>query len=53
MEVLLSGFQTDLGTISKEIAHLQDKSQGMGVKLKNKKVKSSYRTRSSEGFAHD
>lgn len=37
MEALLGGFQADLGAISAEIKSLQEKSLGMGVKLRNRK----------------
>ncbi|XP_058067918.1 vacuolar protein sorting-associated protein 52 A isoform X2 [Magnolia sinica] len=38
METLLSGFQAEIGSISSEIKSLQEKSMGMGLKLKNRKV---------------
>ena len=38
MESLLSGFKTELGKISTEIRSLQDQSQSMGIKLKNRKA---------------
>eukprot|EP00472_Partenskyella_glossopodia_P013646 CAMPEP_0197515828 /NCGR_PEP_ID=MMETSP1318-20131121/826_1 /TAXON_ID=552666 /ORGANISM="Partenskyella glossopodia, Strain RCC365" /LENGTH=688 /DNA_ID=CAMNT_0043064293 /DNA_START=96 /DNA_END=2162 /DNA_ORIENTATION=- len=37
MEAMLTRFQSDLGAISSEIKHLQDKSMSMRVKLKNRK----------------
>ncbi|KAL2497555.1 Vacuolar protein sorting-associated protein [Abeliophyllum distichum] len=38
METLLSGFQTEIGSISSDIKILQEKSMDMGLKLKNRKV---------------
>ena len=38
MESLLSGFKTELGKISTEIRSLQDQSQSMGIKLRNRKA---------------
>ncbi|ERN07272.1 vacuolar protein sorting-associated protein 52 A isoform X1 [Amborella trichopoda] len=38
MEILLSGFQAEIGSISSEIKSLQEKSMDMGLKLKNRKV---------------
>nr|GMD26761.1 vacuolar protein sorting-associated protein 52 A [Ipomoea batatas] len=38
MEALLSGFQTEIGSISSDIKILQEKSMDMGLKLKNRKV---------------
>lgn len=38
MESLLSGFQTEIGSISSDIKVLQEKSMDMGLKLKNRKV---------------
>ncbi|GAB4861175.1 Vacuolar protein sorting-associated protein 52 [Ancistrocladus abbreviatus] len=38
MEALLSGFQTEIGSISSDIRALQEKSVDMDLKLKNRKV---------------
>lgn len=38
MESLLGGFQVEIGSISSEIKTLQEKSMGMGLKLKNRRV---------------
>jgi len=38
MESLLGGFQIEIGSISSEIKTLQEKSMGMGLKLKNRRV---------------
>ena len=38
MQVLLLGFQDDLGGISEEIKHLQDESLSMGIRLKNRRA---------------
>ncbi|CAN1190356.1 Vacuolar protein sorting-associated protein 52 A [Linum perenne] len=38
METLLSGFQTEIGSISSDIKILQEKSMDMGLQLKNRKV---------------
>lgn len=38
MEALLSGFQTEIGSISSDIKILQEKSMDMGLRLKNRKV---------------
>ncbi|KAM1225950.1 hypothetical protein TB2_044481 [Malus domestica] len=38
METLLSGFQSEIGSISSDIKILQEKSMDMGLKLKNRKV---------------
>ncbi|AQL06054.1 hypothetical protein Zm00014a_037597 [Zea mays] len=38
METVLTGFQTEIGSISSEIKVLQEKSMDMGLKLKNRKV---------------
>ncbi|KAI4350120.1 hypothetical protein L6164_010634 [Bauhinia variegata] len=38
METLLSGFQAEIGSISSDIKILQEKSMGMGLRLKNRKV---------------
>ncbi|CAN0854136.1 Vacuolar protein sorting-associated protein 52 A [Linum grandiflorum] len=38
METLLSGFQTEIGSISSDIKILQEKSMDMGLRLKNRKV---------------
>jgi hypothetical protein len=38
MQVLLLGFQDDLGGISEEIKHLQDESLSMSIKLKNRRA---------------
>ncbi|KAM7250293.1 hypothetical protein ACFE04_022176 [Oxalis oulophora] len=38
MESLLSGFQTEIGSISSDIKVLQEKSMDMGLGLKNRKV---------------
>ncbi|XP_015690866.1 vacuolar protein sorting-associated protein 52 A isoform X1 [Oryza brachyantha] len=38
METLLTGFQTEIGSISSEIKVLQEKSMDMGLKLKNRKA---------------
>ncbi|GAB5357971.1 hypothetical protein AAMO2058_000419400 [Amorphochlora amoebiformis] len=38
MEHMLTRFQADLGAISSEIKHLQDKSMSMRIKLKNRKA---------------
>ncbi|XP_021912590.1 vacuolar protein sorting-associated protein 52 A [Carica papaya] len=38
METLLSGFQTEIGSISSDIKVLQEKSMDMGLRLKNRKV---------------
>ncbi|XP_047340854.1 vacuolar protein sorting-associated protein 52 A-like [Impatiens glandulifera] len=38
METLLSGFQSEIGSISADIKILQEKSMDMGLKLKNRKV---------------
>eukprot|EP00252_Welwitschia_mirabilis_P021348 TRINITY_DN5467_c0_g1_i1.p1 TRINITY_DN5467_c0_g1~~TRINITY_DN5467_c0_g1_i1.p1 ORF type:complete len:789 (+),score=162.25 TRINITY_DN5467_c0_g1_i1:86-2452(+) len=38
MEALLEGFQSEIGSISSEIKTLQEKSMGMGLKLKNRRV---------------
>lgn len=38
MEEMLSGFQSDLGSISSEIQFLQEQSVQMNVKLKNRQV---------------
>ncbi|URE19083.1 vacuolar protein sorting-associated protein 52 [Musa troglodytarum] len=37
METVLSGFQSEIGSISSEIKSLQEKSMDMGLKLKNRK----------------
>ncbi|KAJ8470223.1 hypothetical protein OPV22_024566 [Ensete ventricosum] len=37
METILSGFQSEIGSISSEIKSLQEKSMDMGLKLKNRK----------------
>ncbi|MCD9646226.1 hypothetical protein HAX54_035914 [Datura stramonium] len=37
METLLSGFQTEIGSISSDIKILQEKSMDMGLRLKNRK----------------
>ncbi|KAF4394219.1 hypothetical protein F8388_005853 [Cannabis sativa] len=42
METLLSGFQTEIGSISSDIKILQEKSMDMGLKLKNRKVNDEY-----------
>jgi len=39
MEEMLSKFQSDLGSISSEIQCLQDQSNSMSIKLKNRQVK--------------
>ncbi|PUZ40654.1 hypothetical protein GQ55_9G441700 [Panicum hallii var. hallii] len=38
METVLTGFQTEIGSISSEIKVLQEKSMDMGLKLKNRKA---------------
>ncbi|XP_044475580.1 vacuolar protein sorting-associated protein 52 A-like isoform X1 [Mangifera indica] len=38
METLLSGFQSEIGSISSDIKVLQEQSMDMGLKLKNRKV---------------
>ncbi|XP_031272248.1 vacuolar protein sorting-associated protein 52 A-like [Pistacia vera] len=38
METLLSGFQSEIGSINSDIKILQEKSMDMGLKLKNRKV---------------
>nr|CAB3495608.1 unnamed protein product [Digitaria exilis] len=38
MEMVLTGFQTEIGSISSEIKVLQEKSMDMGLKLKNRKA---------------
>jgi hypothetical protein len=38
MQVLLLGFQDDLGGISEEIKHLQDESLSMSIRLKNRRA---------------
>lgn len=38
MESLLGGFQVQIGSISSDIKTLQEKSMGMGLKLKNRRV---------------
>ncbi|CAI0393999.1 unnamed protein product [Linum tenue] len=38
METLLSGFQTEIGSIGSDIKILQEKSMDMGLRLKNRKV---------------
>ncbi|XP_073043621.1 vacuolar protein sorting-associated protein 52 A-like isoform X1 [Primulina eburnea] len=38
MEILLSGFQDEIGTISSDIKILQERSMDMGLKLKNRKA---------------
>ncbi|XP_031272126.1 vacuolar protein sorting-associated protein 52 A-like isoform X1 [Pistacia vera] len=38
METLLSGFQSEIGSISLDIKILQEKSMDLGLKLKNRKV---------------
>ncbi|CAM0873593.1 unnamed protein product [Alopecurus aequalis] len=38
METVLTGFQTEIGSISLEIKVLQEKSMDMGLKLKNRKA---------------
>ena len=38
MQLLLLGFQDDLGGISEEIKHLQDESLSMGIRLKNRRA---------------
>lgn len=38
MESLLSGFQSEIGSISSDIKVLQEKSMDMGLKLKNRKL---------------
>lgn len=38
MEMLLTGFQAEIGSISSDIKILQEKSMDMGLKLKNRKV---------------
>ncbi|CAN6312336.1 unnamed protein product [Urochloa humidicola] len=38
MEAVLTGFQTEIGSISSEIKVLQEKSMDMGLKLKNRKA---------------
>jgi len=38
MEAMLGHFQTDLGSISSEIKHLQEQSLSMSVKLRNRKA---------------
>uniref|UniRef100_A0A453L2R2 Vps52 coiled-coil domain-containing protein n=4 Tax=Aegilops tauschii TaxID=37682 RepID=A0A453L2R2_AEGTS len=37
METVLTGFQTEIGSISSEIKVLQEKSMDMGLKLRNRK----------------
>lgn len=38
METLLTGFQSEIGSISSDIRSLQEKSMDMGLKLKNRKT---------------
>lgn len=38
MEEMLGKFQSDLGNISSEIRTLQEQSQSMSIKLKNRKI---------------